>query len=315
MRSKIFKYTSLLLTLTGIISCESKSQFTTAMNNKSLLWEVTGNHLAKPVYVYGTMHLLCASDAGLSDNLQKIVKNADEIYFEIDMDDISELLNGLKEGAMKNDTSLTDLYSSEEYERIKRFFDHHGMGMELQMLNKMQPMLVSALVYQAILPCQSADGIELNIMKFAHQYHKEIKGLETAAFQASVLDKIPYSSQAKELLYSIDSVQNTETETGEMIELYKEQDLDKLLEFSLKTEGGTTSQIQDVMINDRNKNWVEKFPDITKDKSILIAVGAGHLGGKDGLLNLLKQKGYNIRPLENKIPNGEQNNQALNGIR
>jgi uncharacterized protein YbaP (TraB family) len=131
MRSKIFKYTSLLLTLTGIISCESKSQFTTAMNNKSLLWEVTGNHLAKPVYVYGTMHLLCASDAGLSDNLQKIVKNADEIYFEIDMDDISELLNGLKEGAMKNDTSLTDLYSSEEYERIKRFFDHHGMGMEI----------------------------------------------------------------------------------------------------------------------------------------------------------------------------------------
>lgn len=280
------------------------------MNNKSLLWEVTGNDLSKPVYVYGTMHLLCASDAVLSDNLQKIVKNADEIYFEIDMDDISELLSGLKEGKMKNDTSLADLYSSEEYERIKGFFDHHGMGMELQMLNKMQPMLISALVYQAILPCQSADGIELNIMKLAHQYHKEIKGLETAAFQASVLDKIPYSSQAKELLYSIDSVQNTQTETDEMIELYKEQDLDKLLEFSLKTEGGTTSDIQDVMINNRNKNWVEKFPTITKDKSILIAVGAGHLGGKEGLLNLLKQKGYNIRPLENKIPNGVQDNQA-----
>ena len=310
MRSKIFKYTSLLLTLTGIISCESKSQFTTAMNNKSLLWEVTGKDLSKPVYIYGTMHLLCASDAALSDNMQKIVQHADEIYFEIDMDDIGELLSGLKEGAMKNDTSLADLYSSDEYERIKTFFDHHGMGMELQMLNKMQPMLISALVYQAVLPCKAADGIELNIMKLAHQYHKEIKGLETAAFQASVLDKIPYASQAKELLYSIDSVKNTETETDEMIDLYKEQDLDKLLTFSLKTEGGTSSEIQDVMINDRNKNWIEKFPAITKDKSILIAVGAGHLGGKEGLLNLLKQKGYNIRPLENKIPSGVQDSEA-----
>jgi len=280
------------------------------MNNKSLLWEVTGKDLSKPVYIYGTMHLLCASDAALSDNMQKIVQHADEIYFEIDMDDIGELLSGLKEGAMKNDTSLADLYSSDEYERIKTFFDHHGMGMELQMLNKMQPMLISALVYQAVLPCKAADGIELNIMKLAHQYHKEIKGLETAAFQASVLDKIPYASQAKELLYSIDSVKNTETETDEMIDLYKEQDLDKLLTFSLKTEGGTSSEIQDVMINDRNKNWIEKFPAITKDKSILIAVGAGHLGGKEGLLNLLKQKGYNIRPLENKIPSGVQDSEA-----
>lgn len=310
MRSKFFKYASLLITLTGIISCESKSQYNTAMNNKSLLWEVTGKDLSKPVYIYGTMHLLCASDAALSDNLQNIVKDADEIYFEIDMDDIGELLSGLKEGAMKNDTSLSDLYSSDEYERIKSFFDHHGMGMELQMLNKMQPMLISALVYQAVLPCKAADGIELNIMKLAHQYHKEIKGLETAAFQASVLDKIPYASQAKELLYSIDSVKNTQIETDEMIELYKEQDLDKLLAFSLKTEGGTSSEIQDVMINDRNKNWVEKFPEITKDKSILIAVGAGHLGGKEGLLNLLKQEGYNIRPIENKIPSGVQDNEA-----
>ena len=301
MRKKILRYTSLLLTVTGLMSSESKSQFVSAKNNKSLLWEITGNDLTKPVYVYGTMHLLCAKDAELSTNLKQIVTDVDEIYFEIDMDDLSELLTGFKQGTMKNDTTLHDLYSSDEYQRIKTFFDHHGMGMQLQMLNRMQPMLVSALVYQAILPCEEADGIELNIMKLAHENKKEIKGLETAAFQASVLDKIPYASQAKELLNSIDSVQSTETETEEMVKLYKEQDLDKLLDYSLKTEGGSTSEMQDVMINKRNENWVKQFPDITKDKSILIAVGAGHLGGENGLLNLLKQKGYQVRPLENEL--------------
>ncbi len=301
MRNKIFKYTSLLLSLTGFISCESKSQFNTAKDNKTLLWEITGNGLQKPVYVYGTMHLLCAKDALLSSNLKKVISDADEIYFEIDMDDFGELLTGFKQGKMKNDTTLADLYSSDEYQRVKNFFDGHGMGMELQMLNKMQPMLISALVYQAILPCEQADGIELSIMQFAHQYKKEIKGLETAAFQASILENIPYAAQAKELLYSIDSVQSTASETEEMVKLYKEQDLDKLLEYSLKTDGGTTTEVQDVMINQRNKNWLSQFPVITKNKTLLIAVGAGHLGGEAGLLNLLKEKGYNVRPLENSV--------------
>ncbi len=300
MRNKIFKYTSLLLSLTGFISCESKSQFNTAKDNKTLLWEITGNGLQKPVYVYGTMHLLCAKDALLSSNLKQVISDADEIYFEIDMDDFGELLTGFKQGKMKNDTTLADLYSSDEYQRVKDFFAGHGMRMELQMLNKMQPMLISALVYQAILPCEQADGIELSIMQFAHQYKKEIRGLETAAFQASVLDNIPYAAQAKELLYSIDSVQSTASETEQMMKLYKEQDLDKLLDYSLKSEGGTTTEVQDVMINQRNENWVNQFPVITKNKTLLIAVGAGHLGGKAGLLNLLKEKGYQVRPLENR---------------
>jgi uncharacterized protein YbaP (TraB family) len=302
MKRKFFKYISLLFTLTGLISCESKSQFATAKDNKSLLWEVTGNNLEKPSYIYGTMHLLCASDAALSSNLKKIIENADQIYFEIDMDDLGELLSGFKEGIMKDDTTLRDLYSNDDYQRIKQFFDAKGMGLQLQLFNKMQPMLVSALVYQTMLPCKDADGIELSIMQLAHQYKKEIKGLETAAFQASVLNKIPYTIQAKELLNDIDNADSTESETDEMIKLYKEQDVDKLLEYTLQSEGGTTPEVQNVMISERNRNWVKQFPVITKSKQLLIAVGAGHLGGKEGFLNLLKEKGYEIRAIENLDP-------------
>ncbi len=289
----------MLLTLTGIISCESKSQYVTANEGKSLLWEVTGNGLKNPVYLYGTMHLLCANDAVLSTNLKTIINSADEIYFEIDMDDLGQILNGFSMGTMKNDTTLTDLYTPDEYERIKDFFISHGMGMQLQVFTKMQPMLISALVYQAVLPCAATEGIELSIMQVAHDAKKEIKGLETAAFQASVLETIPYNVQAKELLYSIDNIDSTALESVEMAKLYKEQDVEKLLEFTLKTDGGTTTEVQDVMINQRNTNWAQQFQKITQDKSLLIAVGAGHLGGKAGLLNLLKQKGYLLRAIEN----------------
>ena len=85
----------------------------------------------------------------------------------------------------------------------------------------------------------------------------------------------------------------------EMAKLYREQDLDKLLEYSLVTDGGTTSEVQDVMIDQRNINWVNQFPDITRDKNTLMAVGAGHLGGANGLLSLLVKKGYTVRAIEN----------------
>ncbi len=302
---KFFRYFFPLVTLSGFISCESQSQYSTAENGKSLLWEISGNGLQKPSYVFGTMHLLCAQDAVLSDNLKKVIQSSDEVYFEIDLDDFSQLLSGMNLGKMKHDTTLHDLYSAEEYTRINNFFAKHNMGMEFKLMNGFQPMLVSALVYQAILPCTETDGMEMNIMVEAHKDKKEIKGLETAAFQASLIDSIPYKVQAQELLQSVDSVEESKVETGEMIQLYKEQDLDKLLEFTLKTDA-TTKDVQETMINRRNRNWADQFVQITKDKSILIAVGAGHLGGTDGLLNLLKEKGYTVRPIDNIATGSEQ---------
>lgn len=302
---KILKYFMSVLSLSVFFSCESKSQYADAKDGKSLLWEISGNGLQKPSYIFGTMHLLCAQDAILSNNLKKITDNADEIYFEIDLDNFAELMSGMALGKMKNDTTLHELYTHDEYNRITDFFTKHGMGLQFKLMNNFQPMLVSALVYQAILPCSESDGMEMNIMQEAHSKKKEIKGLETAAFQASLIDSIPYKVQAQELLTSVDSVEESKIETGKMIELYKEQDLDKLLNYTLKTDA-STSDVQEIMINRRNRNWAEQFPEITKNKSLLIAVGAGHLGGNKGLLNLLKEKGYTIRAIDNTGISSEQ---------
>ncbi|MBS1731218.1 MAG: TraB/GumN family protein [Bacteroidetes bacterium] len=291
-----------LFTLAGFISCQGKSQtkYMTATNNKSLLWEVSGNGLQKPSYIFGTMHLLCASDAQLSDPLISIIQHVDEIYFEIDLDDLGELYNGATMGLMTGDTSLSDLLSPDDYSRVREFFEKHGMSMEFGFLQKMQPMLIGSLVYQAILPCEQTDGMEMAIMQVAHENKKEIKGLETAAFQVGILEQIPYSRQAADLMKSVDSVKEGAKQIEEMIALYKSQDIDSLLAYSLKNDGGDSPEIQDKMIYQRNQNWANKFPEVSKDKQILIAVGAGHLGGEKGLLQLLKNQGYTIRPLQNQ---------------
>ncbi len=282
----------------NFFSCNQNQIFRTAPDNVSLLWEVRGKNLKKPCYVFGTMHLLCADQAKLSDNLKTIIKQTDAIYFEIDLDNLGELFSAAMSGNMRGDTSLKSLYSEAEYKRINDFFKQHNMGLQFTMFNKMQPMLVSALVDQTMLPCSNADGMEMSIMQEAHQYHKEINGLETAAFQVHLIDQIPYKIQAKELLNDIDSVETYKKQMDTLLNLYKQQDVEKLLKYSMKDEFGN-DEMQDVLLNRRNANWAAQFEKISQNKSLLIAVGAAHLGGEKGFLNLLKQKGYAVRAITN----------------
>jgi uncharacterized protein YbaP (TraB family) len=244
------------------------------------------------------MHLLCPENASLSENLKTIIRESDQIYFEINLADISELISGVMNTKMKNDTLIENLYTPEEYKRVKDFFASHGMSMEFNFMRGMEPTLVSALVDQAMLPCAQSDGMELNILQESKKYNKEIKGLETAAFQAGIIDKIPYKEQAKELLNDVDSFEMNKEEMNEMISLYKKQDIDSLLSYTLNSDTAINN-MQDIMINQRNTNWANQFPVITNGKQLLIAVGAGHLGGNKGLLNLLRQRGYTVKAIEN----------------
>src|SRR5882724_6152995 len=62
----------------------------------TLLWKITGNGLKKPSYLFGTMHILCAEDAKLSDSLKAAIHDCEEVYFEIDLDDFAGMINSMK---------------------------------------------------------------------------------------------------------------------------------------------------------------------------------------------------------------------------
>ncbi len=118
-------------------------------------------------------------------------------------------------------------------------------------------------------------------------------------FQAAVFDSIPYEWQAKELLKNIDSLDKYKNEFDTLMLAYKNQQLDIMEKLITKSEFGM-DEFEDVLLNRRNANWVEKIGVIMKSKSIFIAVGAGHLVGEKGLINLLKKEGYAVVPLINK---------------
>jgi uncharacterized protein YbaP (TraB family) len=145
--------------------------------------------------------------------------------------------------------------------------------------------------------------MEQVIMEEAKENKKKIRGLETMSYQAGVLDSIPYKLQAEQLVSYIDGVNKgddkEDQQLKEMFDAYKKQDLQKLEAMMVETDAGMAG-FTDIMLYHRNQNWVRKLKTLLTDKALLIAVGAGHLPGEKGVINLLRKEGYKVTPVDNK---------------
>jgi uncharacterized protein len=265
----------------------------------TLLWEISGPNLSRPSYLFGTMHLLCADDAKLSDSLRFAIETSKQVYFEIDLDNMMEILGAMQYLNMNNNTRLSDLLTAEEYQRVKDYFTSNKTMLPLGMMERMKPYFITSLISESKFPCAAKDGMEQVIMKETKKDNKPILGLETVQFQASVFDSIPYKRQAKDLLKMIDSAGKAgDDDDLKLIEVYRAQDLNKMQEMTADEEG--MGEFLDLLLYNRNANWAKMIPGIIKDKQTLFAVGAGHLGGEKGVINLLRKAGYVVRPMKHK---------------
>jgi len=273
-------------------------KISTNKDDNTLLWEISGNNLSKPTYLFGTFHLMCKEDIHFSKELRTAIKNAAEVYFEMDLDDPSNTLGAIFFMNMKDGKALKDLYTESEYLRLKTFFKD-SLQMSLTMFEHMKPNFLEALLYPKMMPCKKMSGIEEELMTIAKEEKKEINGFETIAFQGAVFDSIPYTDQAKELLNTIDSLNFYKKNFDTMLMVYKTQQLTEIEKMFTKSEFGSTEN-QDILLDNRNRNWVAQLNKILPEKNLFIAVGAGHLVGEKGLIALLRKAGYTLRPLLNK---------------
>ena len=277
---------------------QADHSFAKQKSDNTLLWQISGNGLKHPCFLFGTFHLLCKEDIHFSDPLKKAIKSSDEIYMELDMDDPSTMLSGMLYMNMKDGKKLESLYTPEEYKRLEKYF-LDTLQIPMMLLQRAKPYFLIALLYPRMMHCNSPSGVEEELVKIAKEDKKEIKGLETMQFQASVFDSIPYEWQAKELLKNIDSFSVNKEEFETMLGFYKNQQLDSIKNMVGKSEFGS-DKYDDLLVNKRNKNWVGQLKKLMKNESVFVAVGTGHLVGDEGLISLLKKAGYKVEPLENK---------------
>ena len=258
--------------------------------------------MPEPSYLFGTIHMIPQDDYFLPSGTKEAFDKSKGVVFEIDLDEMSgmgSLMGMLSNLMMKDGTSLEDLLTEQEYNEVSTYFEK--MGIPMFLLGKVKPMFLSMLAEINMDPSelQSDDVIsyEMEFYEQAQAAGKEVNGLETMKYQMSLFDSIPYKDQAQILL---DAVRGSNTESDmfdQTVELYKQQNIEAMVAMMDESPSGDNASYENVLINNRNQNWIPVMSKMMKNGSVFFAVGAGHLAGEQGVINLLKKQGYKLTPV------------------
>lgn len=265
--------------------------------SNSLLWEISGNGLKKPSYLFGTYHLISAKFADTMKVLQEKLKSADAVVGEIVMD--STIQKKMMPFLTMKNTTLDSLLTKSEFEEVENYFETKQPGFELKLLNNFKPAMVSIMMMLFETPDMLkdvGDGIDNSFQAYAKKNAKSLYGLETAEYQGALLFDGDLQKQKKALLKSIREVDKSKQKMEELKTYYITQDLDKLTDL-FKIQDEENKEFITELLKNRNKRWLDQLPALMQKQSLFIAVGAGHLVGAGGLINGLRLKGYVLKPV------------------
>lgn len=271
--------------------------------NAQLLWKVTGKG-DKTSYLFGTHHVAPADFLDKQTTLKEALAGADVVYGEVVM---SEMSSPQTQQAMIGymmapaDSTLSKVYTPEELQKINALLQKYaGPMVNVSQMEAMKPSIISTtfsvIISQMAFPeFDASQQLDTNIQKIAVAEGKEVKGLETIDEQLVVLFGNSIADQAKSVLELVDNESTMVERAQTLAKSYIDGDLEVLN--SMLTEEDGEEEMNRLIYN-RNVNWVEQLSEILPNKNIVVAVGAGHLPGEKGLINLLRQKGYTVEAVK-----------------
>lgn len=266
-------------------------------NGSGLLFEITHKDIAKPSYIFGTIHAICPTDMLPMEKFAPYLDKTDELILEVDLDDPLQIASMTKGVLLPDGKTFKQYLSAEEYAKVDEMVKTH-LGVSADNVATIKPglLMITILSSKKAIGC-AMDGYDKALMKEAVAKKKPVSGLETAEMQIAFLDTKPVEQQAKELYAMALDPQRAVAELKNMTEVYKLQDAEKLLAASASMMESDKA-FMTRLLDDRNAAWIAKLDEAVKAKPTFIAVGAGHLGGKNGVLNLMKAKGYTLKAIK-----------------
>lgn len=274
-------------------------------NGQSLLWEVSGNGLAKPSYLFGTYHILRDSYLNNDPLTRSCFEQAEGVVVEMVFDS-TEVQMIVQYGTMA-DNNLIRLINAEDYKLVADEFNAMT-GKELSFYNQTKPIVIATSLSVAYARRQSdtltrftGQPIDLYFVNQAKARHKILTGLETLEEQLKLLyDRQPVEQQAQQLVQLVKRKTAERPQGPSLTDLYLKADLDGMWNF-FQRESESPGDLY-ALIDGRNQRWMSHLRQAMATRPTFIAVGAGHLPGPNGLLNLLREAGFTVKAVkkENK---------------
>lgn len=265
----------------------------------SSVWSVTtGNNT---VYLGGTMHLLRPSDYPLPEEYEQAYQASSEIYFETDissMNDLSVQAQMLQQLTYSDGRTLESVLNEEAYSALSEHVASIGMPME--MLQTFKPgLLVSTLqIFEFQRLGFTPQGVDTYFNTRAISDAKTLGHLETVQEQIGFLAAMGEGNESEFILLSLSDLDETEEVMEAMIQAWRSGDNAKLSEMFVIDMKAEAPELYDALLVQRNLNWLPLIDQMLTDEDTeFVLVGAAHLVGEDGLLNLLSARGYQIKQL------------------
>jgi len=270
---------------------------------KPLLWKVSDAD--NSLYLLGSFHMLKESDYPLAKSTDEAFDDAEQLYFEVspeEMNDPALAQNMMQSAIRKDGKTLQQTLPQDSWKQFETYASERNLpAANFQNFDPWFVTLIMSLTEMQRNGLNPEIGLDRHFMARAKNIGKPTHGLETAESQIAVLGSMSPELQIQSMQEMLDDLSHMKKDLDEMHELWRKAD-DKALfnKMAGELQNKYPKLYQNINV-DRNKAWLPKLDALLKDNDqddILVVVGSMHLLGKDGVVNMLKEKGYKVERIK-----------------
>jgi uncharacterized protein YbaP (TraB family) len=274
----------------AVFAFSFSSNAQTPKNEKSVLWEVSGNGLTKSSYLFGTIHMICGKDFVMQPKATVAFSKTSKLALEFNIVDPDEL--AIVQQATIGKEPLSKKLTATQIAQLEEILQKSG-GVSLAQVDNYTLGTVMSLLFVKAYGCSDLKSYEMEVIDKAKVSNKPIVGLEKAADQVDFLNKSYTDDEMISYMKHINADMS-----NKMVKDYTNEDINSI--YAMMTDKvlmpGNSKKI---ILDNRNLNWSKKMPGMMEKESVFFAIGSAHLVGELGVINLLKKAGYSVKPIMN----------------
>ncbi|MDX1810786.1 MAG: TraB/GumN family protein [Gammaproteobacteria bacterium] len=285
----------LLLILLLLLGCSSNPTHS-EQKSTGLLWRIESPALSAPSYLFGTIHSDDERVTQLAEPVQQAFDQAKQFALEVELEASASKMVAMKMYYTDGQT-LENVIGQPMYQQSVKALKTYGIPEDMVAI--MKPW--AAFTVLNMPKPGNKPFLDARLYKDAKAAHKQIIGLESMQEQVDVFDQMPLKYQIAILKTTLENQNDLDSILDETLEVYLSRDLNKMQALNdkyLKLLDAETAQIfTDRLLLNRNHHMADRIALLLKKNPTFVAIGALHLPGEQGVIDLLRQKGFNITPI------------------
>ncbi len=262
------------------------------MSKSSLLWRLEAPDLPFVSYLFGTMHVRDQRAFGYLDLLDTHLQNCSVYAAEMNLDEMNQSVLASSMD-LPDGQRLSDLLPEKWQKRLNKLLQRQ-LGMGLPFFDRNQPILVSNLLTESLLSAEMPASLDMTLWQMAKAKDKITLGIESFEEQMRILKQISLDQQLKSLKWLVKNFKSFRKQLFKLTHYYEKSDIKALYKATRKQAKG----MRKLMIFDRNYLMADRIGQLAREQNAFVSIGAGHLAGGKGVLRLLKQQGFKVKPIK-----------------